>query len=215
MRICVARSDDYGNSWIANLANGAAPAAAPFLPLGSLPLTNTDHYFRPRLCEGPGGTIACLFSNCHLATPDPTLPQDQQIPGQFGVYLAVSSLVWKYNPDHGPAKNTKPGSTSPGGAQPPHGPIVPSYSVEFYFFDDRSTAVVPVATGFSSLFSPNTVFRWGESQSYFIGDFLGLCASETAFFPYWSDNSQSATFQTWQLFVSQMNFQTPPTIDPT
>jgi len=89
MRICVASCTDGGNTWINNLANGSAPESVPLLPLGDLPDTPNDHYFRPRLSEGPHGSIGCLFTGCGL------VGNKQLLPAEFITCLSVSWLEYK------------------------------------------------------------------------------------------------------------------------
>ena len=179
VRVCFASSFDNGQSWISNLSDNSAPQSVPFLPLGSLSQTAQDHYFRPRLCLGPSQTIACVFSYCKVGLVKPSLPASEQLPVQFGTYLAVSSLTT----DRIPVNR--------------YGP--PVYVDEGYF-KAVSTTIIPVSANLSNLALVNPVLRWGVGRSYFIGDFLGLCASPTAFLPYWSEAQG-----TWQLLVSLLS----------
>jgi len=182
IRICVTGSANNGQNWISNLAGNDAPAAVPFLPLGTLPQTGNDHYFRPRLCAGPQGTIACAFSYCNVGAPlDPLIPVYDQLPVQFGTCLAVSSATEVI------IKNKR-------------GPVLGFY---FEYFNPSATTVVTVSNRLSRLYSVNPVLRWGIKGAYFIGDFIGACANSTTIFVYWSESTVG-----WQLLVSGLVFGT-------
>jgi hypothetical protein len=68
-----------------------------------------------------------------------------------------------------------------------------------FFLPGSTTAVQASDNSFldTTLSWVNPVFRYGNYSAYFIGDFIGLCASATAFFPYWSDLTGGG----WQLAV--------------
>jgi hypothetical protein len=178
MRICIASSLNNGQTWIANLSNNTAPEAAPFLPLGALPQTNSDQYFRPRLCAGPPGTLGCAFSHCSIQPigfrPSPYLPPEMVDVLVLNTCLAVSAPTEVF-------------------AWPRPGRYIQ------FFLPGKTTAVHASDNSFldTTLSWVNPVFRYGNSSAYFIGDFIGLCASPTAFFPYWSDLTGGG----WQLAV--------------
>jgi len=55
------------------------------------------------------------------------------------------------------------------------------------YFAGNSTTTVVVSDQATSPFADNPVLRWGGANNYFIGDFIGLAANASGFFPYWSD----------------------------
>jgi len=56
------------------------------------------------------------------------------------------------------------------------------------YIDPNTTIVVIVSDQATNPLATNPVFRFGHSPNgYFIGDFIGLAATASGFFPYWSD----------------------------
>jgi hypothetical protein len=166
MRVVTASCTDNGDGWIQAAANNAAPTAFKNLPLGGLPQSANDHYFRPRLATAGDGTIGCAFSYFTVSMSNPAAPV------QHGTCLLVTRSYEEWVP---------PNHRWPGGYQ-----TVP-------LFDAKSSSTAIVSDQLTNpVSSVNPVLRWGIANAVFIGDFIGLGASASGYFPYWSDTRNGA-----------------------
>lgn len=183
LRICVANSKDNGSDWLTSGSNGVYQGLtlSLLLPLGALPQASVDHYFMPRLASAPDGTAGCLFYHIQL------VENGEAIPAQLSTCLAVS-LAGYFGP----------GST--------RSPEIPSF---VSYFAPKSTTAVVVSDESCILIASNPVMRKGVANEFFIGDFIGLCASSLVFFPYWSDTrTGSAQLVTSRLAIIPASFDT-------